>query len=168
MQADAPAVAAQIDSELRGWLEHNELELALDELLAGAYDSKAVLRSGFWNDLLTAAMLMGLKRQFLKIAARIPLGPHPFGAHESLPHIYCDMNGFIEKDVYCLDGVGTALDFARLNFLPAPEQDVVLYEYDQEEDGAPSWLLANAHLTEHPPWGLVAKVDPSSYRWQRR
>jgi hypothetical protein len=96
-------------------------------------------------------MLMGLKRQFLRIADRIPLGPPEFGAIESLPHVYCDLNGLIEKDVYRLDGVGTALDFARLGFPPMLGQDVVLYDEDRGEDGAPSWLLANAKLSEHPP-----------------
>ena len=84
------------------------------------------------------------------------------------PRVYCDFNGFIETDVYSLNGVGTALDFARLRLVPFPSLSLILYEHDSEDNGALSWLLAEAVIVEHEPHGLVAKVDPKSYRWELR
>jgi hypothetical protein len=31
-----------------------------------------------------------------------------------------------------------------------------------------TWLLADAVVAEHQPWGLVAKVEPRSFRWEPR
>ena len=127
LRADAPAVAARRDVGFRNWLDHNELELALDELLDGAQEDSPVLRRRFWEELATAAMRMTLQRQFLEIAGRIPnLEPHIFGTGQSPPYVYCDFNGLIETDIYSLNGIGTALDFARLRMIPSASQDLVL------------------------------------------
>jgi hypothetical protein len=169
MRADAPALSAQVDFEFRDYLEHNELELALDELLWGAETGEAVLRRRFWEELATAAMRMSLKEQFLRIADRIPgLEPHIFGTKQETPYIYCDFNGRISADVYSLNGVGTALDFARLRIVPCASQTVILYDGDSDEDGAQTWLLANAVITACEPFGLVAKVGRDSFRWEPR
>ena len=164
MRADAPALAARLDVEFRSWLEHNELELALDELLNGAEEVNAVLRRRFWEELATAAMRMALKRQLLRIAGRIPdLEPHIFGTEHSPAYVYCDFNGSIEADMSSLNSVETALDFARLHIVPFASQSLILYDENTEDDGTPKWLLASALVVEYEPFGLVAKVSPYSY-----
>jgi len=169
MRADAPALHGRLTAEFRSWLEHNELELALDELLAGAEDGGVILRRRFWEELGTAAMRMTLEQQFLRIAERIAdLEPHIFGTEHSPPYVCCDFNGLIETDVYSLNGVGTALDFARLRILPRASQRLILYDADIGSDGTPTWLLASALVAEHEPFGLVAQVSPNSYRSQPR
>ena len=90
--------------------------------------------------------------------------PHTFGTEHSPPYVYCDFNGFIETDVYSLNGVGTALDFARPRIVPFASQGLILYAEDGDDAGRPTWLLANARVVEHEPFGLVAKVSPDSYR----
>ena len=71
MQADAPKIYERLAPQFNEWLAHNELALALDELLYGAEDENAVLRRRFWEELATAAMRMTLGSQFLRIADRI-------------------------------------------------------------------------------------------------
>ena len=114
-------------------------------------------------------MRMSLKRQFLRIADRIPdLEPHIFGTKHVTPHVYCDFNGLIQAEMYSLNGVGTALDFARLRIVPFASQRLILYDADCGDDGSPTWLLASALVTEHEPFGLVAKVSRESFRSQPR
>jgi hypothetical protein len=169
MHADAPALANGIASSFESWLSHNELELALDELLDAADDASSGLRRRFWEELLTAAMHMRLAPQFARLADRIEgLEPHIFSVDQDPPHVSCDFNGFIESDVYSLDSVTTALDFARLRRIPNPGQRVVLYDADDVIDGATIWLLVDAEIVEFPPWGLVAKADRGSYRQAKR
>jgi hypothetical protein len=114
-------------------------------------------------------MLMGLKRQFLQIASRIPdLEPHVFGTEYQPMRVSCDFNGFIKPNVFSLNAVGTALDFARLSVLPVLGQRLVLYDTDAENDGTPTWLIADAQIIELESWGLVARTDPKSFRWEPR
>ena len=167
LHADAPVAAANVDGATIEWLDHNEFELALDELRIGAEDA-GLLRRRFWEELLTAAMLMRLEHQFLQIAEGIVgLEPHAFGATGEPPRVWCDFNGMIEPTLYSINAVGTALDMARLRLPVALGQQLVLYSADENE-GAPAWLLVDAELLEYPPWGLVAKVLPESFRWERR
>lgn len=169
MRVDAPAAAEKVSSAFQDWLAHNELELALDQLLDGVPENGPSLRRRFWEEVLTAAMLMRLEYQFLEIADHIPdLEPHTFVGRPGPPRIWCDFNGLIEESIYSLDAVGTALDMARLCLVPEPGQHVILYDTDAEEDGAPTWLLADAQIVDHPPWGLVAKTHPASFRREGR
>jgi hypothetical protein len=168
LSADAPPVAVEVEAELAEALAHNELELALDALLE-AVENTCFVRRGFWEELAAAAMRMGLSRQFLRITDRIPqLEPHVFGTTSTPPFVSCDFNGAIEGDLYSLNGVGTALDFARLRLMPVTSQRLVLYDRDAGDDGSPTWLLADAVLVEHEPFGLVAKVSPGSFRSEPR
>jgi hypothetical protein len=168
LHADAPALAADIESSFEAWLAHNELGLALDELLDAADEAAPAMRRGFWEELLVAAMRMGTSNEFFRIAERIEgLEPHAFLAHSDPPRIHCDFNGFIERNVYSLNAVATALDFARLRCMPVPQQRVVLYDEVQQRDGSPGWLLADAVLVEIDRWGLVARANPRSFRRER-
>jgi hypothetical protein len=169
MRADLPALHARLEGAFREWLDHNELELALDELLNAAESDDGALRRRFWEQLAVAAMRMRLEAQFLRIVDRIPnLEPHIFGTEQSPPYVYCDYNGMIETGVYSLNGVGTALDFARLRAVPSASQRLILYDADSEDDGSPTWLLANALVVEHEPFGLVAKVARDTFRSRPR
>jgi hypothetical protein len=156
-----PERASAIGPRFHDYIEHNELELALDELLSSLDDPQASPPRRFLEESLVAAMLMRLRDQFTLVSSRIGhLGPHPFGVTAEPPHLWCDFNGFVEKDVYLLDSVGTALDAARLNLLLEPGLRVVLYD----EDDPQTWLLADAELCEFFGYGLVARVASSSYR----
>jgi hypothetical protein len=171
LRADNPNLATRIQPGWQGFLDHNELALALDELLYGVGESgdSRALRRRFWEELLTAAMLMRLSRQFALITDHIPdLEPHTFGVDRRPLHVSCDFNGFIERDVFSLNSVGTALDFARLRLLPAASLRVVLYDADADDGGMPTWLMANADIAEHERWGLIAKADPKSFRTEPR
>jgi hypothetical protein len=131
--------------------------------LTGA-DEAASLRRRFWEELLTAAMLMQLERQFLQIAEHVVgLEPHAFGVTGEPPRVWCDFNGMIEPTLCSINAVGTALDMARLRLPVALGQQLVLYSADEDE-GAPAWLVVDAEIIEHPPWGLVARIDPASFR----
>ena len=169
MKADSPTTANEITAHFQEYLDQNEFELALDELLSGMNETSDTLRRRIWEESLTAAMLMGLELQFHHIVERInELEPYIFDLNSESPRVYCDFNGFIQPDIYSLDGVGTALDFARLRQLPKPGQHIILYDADANEDGTPSWLLADAQIVELESYGLVAKVTPKSYRWEPR
>lgn len=169
VQIDDPMAANIIDAPFHEWLDHNELELALDELIVGADRATNILRRRYWEELLIAAILMKLERQFHHLISQIDgLEPYLFDVQEKPPHIYCDFNGMIETDLYSLDSVATALDFARLGYLPKPDELIILYDHDIDDDGTPSWMLADAQLIEYEPWGLAAKVTPQSYRWKPR
>lgn len=168
LQVDDPVLAHRVSQPINEWIEYNELELALDELLAGADESTVIIRRRFWEELLTVALRMQLKVHFLRLVKRIVfLEPYLFNASEGVRRVYCDFNGSIELNLYSLNSIGTALDFARLRCLPEPNQRVCLYDYD-EDDGVESWLLAYATIVEHIPYGLVAQVEPQSYHWEKR
>jgi hypothetical protein len=165
LRADAPEVATSVEPTVRDWLEHNELGLALDTLLDVAGDARSMVRRRFWEELLVAALRMGLERQFLRIADRITdLEPPVFAPVDLHMCVYCDFNGAIESDRYSLDSVGTALDFARARRIPVSQQTLTLYDYDSADDGGPTWLMAEAVILEHEPLGLVAQVNPLSFR----
>lgn len=55
----------------RDWLDHNELELALDELIDLGHANPVPI--SFWNSLLCAAYSMGLAKQSVEIRYRIGL-----------------------------------------------------------------------------------------------
>jgi hypothetical protein len=168
LQVDDPVLACRVSQAINEWLEHNELELGLDELLAGADESTAIIRRRFWEELLAVTLGMQIKVYFSGIVERIvDLEPYLFDASEAVPRVYCDFNGQIELNIYSLNSIGTVLDFARLRCFPEPEQRVCLYDYD-EDNGVASWLLVNATIVEHVLYGLVAQADPLSYRWEKR
>jgi hypothetical protein len=169
LAADNVALANKLGAEVGEWLNHNELELALDQLLAVLDDGHAAVRRRVWDELAVSALLMRLNRQFILIADRIPdLGPHVLGAEHEPPYVQCDFNGRISDELYSLNSVGTALDFARLRLVPYRSQDLILYDEDADEDGTPTWLTAAARLVEHQPFGLVACVPPGSFRTRPR
>ena len=165
----APEAYAKLESAFRNRTDQDEYEPALDALISGAEEAGLPLRRRFWEELLVAAMLMRLEKQFSHITSRIVnLEPHIFGPSASPPHLYCDFNGYIESDVYCLDGVGTALDAARLCLMLKEGLRLILYDADLGDNREPEWLLADAELVEYPGYGLVAKAEPGSYRWIKR
>jgi hypothetical protein len=84
------------------------------------------------------------------------------------PRIYCDLNGGIADDVYSLDCAGTVRDLQSLGLRLEPGMPITIYDYDAFDSGAPAWIVADAVVVEVPTWGLVAKVDPNSFRWGPR
>lgn len=84
------------------------------------------------------------------------------------PRIFCDFNGLIEQNHYSLDSVGTREDLANLGLQLLVGMSVLLYDYDAFESGEPAWLLADAEIVELPGWGLVARTDDRSFRWEPR
>jgi hypothetical protein len=169
MRADDPEAAAQVSARLEEWLDHNELELALDELIAGADEAKVTLRRRFWEELLTAALRMQLRPQFSVLTQKIvDLEPYLFDSNEQPLFVYCDFNGALEANLYSLNSIGTALDFARLRRVPDEGLRVRLYDGDGQNDGVPTWLVADATVSEREPWVLVVQAEPDSFRWIRR
>lgn len=169
LHATAPTLAADIVSSFEAWLAHHEYGLALDELLDAADEAAPAIHRRFWEELLVAAMRMGLSNEFFRIAGHVDaLEPQAFPGQSDPPRVYCDFNGFIERDVYSLNSIETALDFARLRCMPAPQQRVVLYGEVQQRDGTPGWLLADAVLVEVERWGLVARANSRSFRREHR
>ena len=84
------------------------------------------------------------------------------------PLIYGDFNGGVDTDTYRLDCVGTNSDVERLGITLVAGMSVTLYDYDGFESGEPAWILADAVVAQLPDWGLVARVDPQSFRWVPR
>jgi hypothetical protein len=171
LSTECPEAAAKFAPGSALIPERNRLELFLTQLEQAAATAELPPPRGswFWSGLLVAAMRLQLRSEFLRIAER----EEPEQAYPKCerPCINCDFNGILESGVYSLDGLGTARSFARLGRVPEGGDRVVLFDSDKgldENPEAESWLLVDAELVQHPPWGLVARVLADTWRWVPR
>jgi len=84
------------------------------------------------------------------------------------PRVFCDFNKRYTRTKFGLNTAGTQKDLERLELSLTPGLRLTLYDYDGFENGDPAWLLADAVVVDDPDLGLVADVEPDSFRWEPR
>ena len=84
------------------------------------------------------------------------------------PRVFCDFNNYVARDTYSLHATGSRADLERLGTAVVEGQPVVFYDYDGFESGEPAWLLADGVVAVDSEFGLVARIDPESFRWEPR
>jgi hypothetical protein len=78
--------------------------------------------------------------------------------------LWFDTNAMIDENVYSLRCLGTLRDIAALDVELREGMPVTLYMEDGDERGNPTVLLVDAIVEEREKWGLVARVDPTTWR----
>jgi hypothetical protein len=84
------------------------------------------------------------------------------------PRVFCDFNNYVDHGTYSLNTVGSRADLERLGETVVEGQPVVFYDYDGFENGEPAWLLADGVIALDDALGLVARIDPDSFRSEPR
>jgi hypothetical protein len=84
------------------------------------------------------------------------------------PRVFCDFNNYVDRGIYSLNAIGSKADLERLGTAVVEGQPVVFYDYDGFENGEPAWLLADGVVALDSEIGLIARIDPESFRWEPR
>ena len=73
----------------------------------------------------------------------------------------------LDENVFSLSTRGTTRDLERLGVTLKAGLELELYDLDEDETGE-CLLLAEAEVVDIAPWGLVALVNPASFRSEPR
>jgi len=84
------------------------------------------------------------------------------------PRVYCDFNDRIDRTTYGLRVKGTLSDLEGQRLRLTPGLELTLYDHDSFENGDAAWIVADAVVVTEPAVGLVARVDPETFRWEPR
>ncbi len=83
------------------------------------------------------------------------------------PRIYCDFDAEISDGVYPLASRRTTEDVALLKIRLRPGLRITLYDCGVMDNGQPVYLLADAIVVDRGAQGLVAQVEPGTYRLEQ-
>jgi hypothetical protein len=83
------------------------------------------------------------------------------------PRVQCDFNKMLDEDVFSLSTLGTKRDLERIGLALTVGLELELYDLDEDETGE-CLLVADAEVVDIAPWGLVARVNPDSFRSEPR
>ena len=78
--------------------------------------------------------------------------------------IYFDTNNIVDEDTYSLNCVGTLRDLEVHGIELREGMNLTLYMEDGPENGRETILLVDAVVERQETWGLVARVDPNTWR----
>jgi hypothetical protein len=73
----------------------------------------------------------------------------------------------LDENVFSLSTLGTKRDLERLGVTLTAGLELELYDLDEDETGE-CLLVAEAEVVDIVPWGLVALVNPDSFRSEPR
>ena len=82
----------------------------------------------------------------------------------SLPRIFCDFNGLIAEDVYSLDSLGSRSDISAVSLALHEGLLITVYAADEDADGEPVWLVADATVVSLSSSQFGAHVNPGTWR----
>jgi hypothetical protein len=85
-----------------------------------------------------------------------------------VPRVYCDFNDRLDSHTFGLRVAGTVDDLRRQSIELVPGAALTLYDYDADEAGRPTWIVADAVVVHEPAIGLVARIQSDGFRWEPR
>jgi hypothetical protein len=80
------------------------------------------------------------------------------------PRIWFDANAGIDGDDYSLDCTGTKNDLAAQRIVLTEGMSLTLYMEDEDDCGRATLLLVDAIVERRERCGLVARIDPGTWR----
>jgi hypothetical protein len=78
--------------------------------------------------------------------------------------IWFDTNAGIDEDTYSLNCQGTLRDLTAHRIELREGMNLTLYMEDEDVDGRAALLLVDAVVERRETWGLIARVDPETWR----